>query len=513
MKPAVTALSLLVIAATFVPYLLLDANPPEGTEFSWISTHLPDSASYLMWAGEHRDGAVFGTNRMTTDQSPPIPPNLTWLLVGWMSRLTKMSLTASYHVARTVFALGYLLTLWALLARFIENARTRWLTFVIIAVGGGFGWLDAMGIQVDSADWITELWTFGSILYFPHFALALWLLTATLLLWKDSISLADYGRAVGAGVTLGALVLVHPYTAGTVALVLAVWLVIGLRQWRTEGPGRLSYTVTTLAVAGLFFAFQAWQLTQNPTLATWAVQNRMPSPPPWSYVSGLGFVGIAAIAGMTRLTVERKWDDNTLFLLTWIVVVFILAYSDPLLPFERRCVEGVHIAVAIMAGGFVGRYLEKATSGLSAAIAIIIFGLFVAPSSIVEVSNQLTDNNPGFVPNDQDSLYDAVESAVGQEGIFSDPRMSLFLAAFTKSRVFAGHHELTPDFGGRIRLVERFFSTSITWPERMELLDSAGCNWVVTTPGISGALLEPDMPENVHVRARGKSWVLIDVTR
>jgi len=275
--------SALVGLSTSLPYYLLNENAPGSMVFSGMSTNIPDEASYLMWSRQHADGEFLTTNHMTTDPHDRILPNPAWLAVGLIARVTGSDVLVSYHVARTLFSFLYLFVLWLLLLRILPTRNAARFAWTVIALGGGLGWLTLTGLDIPSADWITELWSWPSMLHYPHFALSLLLLVTFLLLWVDNLEKPGRLRPILAGATLSLLALVHPYTAGT--LIGAIMAHFGFVVWRTARANRDSphifaismrqtpglSTMLVFALPGL--AIVVLQTLVNPMLANWATQN------------------------------------------------------------------------------------------------------------------------------------------------------------------------------------------------------------------------------------------------
>ena len=512
--------ALLVVGATFLPYAWLDRNAPPGRVFSGLSTPIPDEASYLMWMGEHRDGALRVVNRMTTDPHEPFLGNPVWMVLGLASRATEASLVATYHAGRAVFGFLFLVALWAAFCRLLPDRRSAALAWALVAVGSGFGWLHDLGVPVGSADtWMTELWSFPSLMHFPHFAASLALVAATLGYLARGLASGRRGPGIPAGLFLALLVQVHPYTALTLALALAVSMgierLVAARRRPGQGPDEGPWTTfllrgpvpVALAIALPSFALAAAQVASSPMLQAWARQNAMPSPPPWEYVAGFGLPGLLAIAGAWRLTREHAWSPALRLLAGWIAVACLLAYASPILPFERRCIEGVHIALAAFAALAIAPELALRSRGTAVALAALVV-LASAPGSVAAALRECTPDNPGYVDADWPDLYRAVRESTGDDGVLAAPRTGLFLAAFAGARVFIGHHEVTPDFAIRLRKVESFLSGPVSADARIAFLADARCRWVVTDPDTARTVLGPGSPPLLVPRANGSSWVL-----
>lgn len=515
---AIILASALVAMLTAVPYHLLATGAPGEMVFSGMSTNIPDESSYLMWSRQHAQGAFFVSNHMTTDPHTRIFPNPAWLAVGLTSRVTGEPVVVAYHIVRTGFSFLYLLVLWALMLRVLPTRNAARVAWTVIAVGGGLGWLELLGIPLPSADWITELWSWSSMLHYPHFALALLLLTSFFVTWVDLQERPCHLRAIVAGFLISLLALVHPYTASTLMAGMGVYFMFTL--WRTAraNPGQrgvLGKTIKSFPGALLMLAFAApgfiiiaGQTMLNPMLAAWAEQNVMPSPPPWEYAIGFGLAGLGAIACFITAARRRlKLQEIHIFFIAWATVAILLAYADPLVPFARRCVEGIHIAIVVLAVVYIFQLKGHALIG-----GVILILATTLPAPLYHLDREVRADNPGYVVGDHYGMIEAIKTYVKDGSILSDARSSLFIAADTDARVFVGHHEVSPNFLDKAKLVHRFMNSPTSWLDRRDMLTRTKCDWLLGSPymmdqPVKGAAGSAEF--GLREYARGDSWVLV----
>jgi len=488
--------------------------------FSGMSTNIPDEASYLMWSRQHAQGHFLVSNHMTTEPHSRILPNPAWLTVGLVARVTGEPVIVSYHVVRALFAFIYLMLLWELLLRIMPERNAARVAWTIIAVGGGLGWLKLAGLAIPSADWITELWSWPSMLHYPHFALALALVTGFFLLWLDILKKGGRIRALAGGLVLTLLALVHPYTAITVVAALVLHFLFNM--WRLARASRgkeLPQGLLTKASPGLpwvllgavpGFAALVVQTLLNPMVAKWASQNVMTSPPPWEYMFGFGFVGIAAAACFVRFVRgQSKPSEIHVLFVAWTLIAMILAYADPIVPFARRCVEGIHLAIVVLAVTWAFDLPRRARIGCLAVLLVTTL-----PSPLMHIYQEVRADNPGYVVGDHDRMIDAVRTYVRDGNVLADPRSSLFIAADTDAAVFVGHHEVTADFVDKAKQVHRFLESPSTWAERRDMLDRTDCQWFLASPQVMDRQLQDPAPgrdraSGLREYARGNTWVLV----
>ncbi len=498
--------SLVLVAATFLPYAAQWSRRDDGRVFTGLLVRVPDGCSYLSFMDQHREGALLVRNRMALDSPGTLLPNPAWMLLGGIAGISGLPLIAVYHGGRAVLALAWLAVLWGLCRRAMpERPRTALAAFLMAAAGSGLLWIRALGLEVETADWIPELWTWPSILLYPHFALSLALAGGGILGWwrfQDQGRRRDLAVACTCGVLLG---LVHPYTALALLAALVLYGVAGYRllpAGATRGAGPLAVGMA----AGLALLGSQWWW--SPAMRSWADANVMPSPPPLQYLLGLGLPGLLALGGMIHRTRTRTWDSRSLFLLAWIVAAFGLAYASPILKVERRCVEGVHVAVCLLGAQAVGPFLERRSRRV-AAILLAALALAVIPTNVGVAFREATSRVPGRVHDDWPELFRRVRDLPGPRTVLADARTGMFLAGFAGASVFAGHDQLTPDLPRKVESLKAFLEQPAPWSHRREFLRRIGARWLVTDPRRPppGAGEEGGLPPEGPV-ASGRTWAI-----
>ncbi|HOU54205.1 MAG TPA: hypothetical protein PLQ97_09790 [Myxococcota bacterium] len=502
---AVIAVSLALVAATFWPYGAQWSRRDDGRVFTGLLVRVPDGCSYLSWMEQHREGALLVRNRMALDAPGTLLPNPAWLLLGAVGALTGLPSITVYHGGRAVFALAWLAVLWGLCRQALPGRpRTALAAFLMAASGSGLLWVRALGLEVETADWIPELWTWPSILLYPHFALSLALAGGGVLGWwrfQQEGRRRDLGTA---GVCLALLGLVHPYTALALLVAVGVHQVLG-RLGSREGSRGAGWVMVALAGGLALLGSQWWW---SPAMRSWAAENVMPSPPPLHYLLGLGLPGLMALVGVLERTRRRTWDSRGLFLISWVVAAFGLAYAAPLVPVERRCVEGVHVAVCLLGVSAVGDWLERRSGVVAAAICVALV-LAVIPTNVGVAWREATSRVPGRVHDDWPDLFGQVRALPEPRTVMADARTGMFLAGFAGATVYAGHDQLTPSLPQKVESLKAFLEAPAPWSHRLAFLRQVGARWLVTDPRRPppGIGEDPGLPPEGPL-ASGRTWAL-----
>ncbi|MCD6350603.1 MAG: hypothetical protein J7M26_00680 [Armatimonadetes bacterium] len=492
---------LVVLAATFLPYFINYATCPQGQVFTGVITWLPDQMSYLAWIRQALHGGPY-YDLFTPEPHPPLKPPVFWVWLGAAARLLHLSPIAAYHLSRLLVSVLYLFVLWKALGVWTEGPVARVVAFTAIGVGSGLGALAVrLGALRFTADLqMPELWSFSSMLYYAHFVAALvlvalvwWMLG---LLWRRP----ERPLALPATVVVVAsalLVYLHPYTWFPLAAATLAYAVLysGARGTASDGvPARRRWLGAGLVwAAAPLVGLEALSFRAHPILRQWAEQNALPSPSPLSYVLGFGLVLVAAVVALARRGEEKRGLVRN-FSFAWVLGALLLAYSYPLLPFARRCLEGAHIFLVILAlpvlvtaaEGAVRRVLGEdletgnwgTPTGRGLALAAVLTALALGPTSAYQVVHACLVPT-GRVPLAVAHAWREIERRVPPEA----PVMALgvdgmFLPAMCERRVFVGHFHLTTHFERRREEAARFFIPGTTKAWRAKLLKDSGCRYV-----------------------------------
>ena len=143
-----------VMLVTLIPYLwgatLIGARPDLGV-YSWFTFNTTDHCVYLSWMRQAADGHFFQHNLFTTDPQSGHQFNLFFLLLGAISRVTHLSTTCVYQLARLAWAsasCGPVVAPGSRQSTITERRRTA---FFVVCFSAGLGWIPGlweMGIVV-----------------------------------------------------------------------------------------------------------------------------------------------------------------------------------------------------------------------------------------------------------------------------------------------------------------------------------------------------------------------------
>ncbi|MGI8923638.1 MAG: hypothetical protein ACR2HJ_06290 [Fimbriimonadales bacterium] len=237
---------------TATPYLLALAIQPVGTLYLGVHSNYDDHAVYAAWMKQAQEGRFFFENLLTTDPQPGLTVNLYFWATGTLSRLTGISL--AMHLAKAVFGLLFLMSLYGLARRLSESQLVRFTAMATTILGAGVGWLvwRRYGHEGPIDVWQPEALTFPSLMQNGLFCAALWLICV---IWNKILDARDSWKPVLPGfLAMFVLTNIHTYDTLTIAIVAAGFLAtqIGAKQATGAWVGR-AVTIASGAIPPLLW--------------------------------------------------------------------------------------------------------------------------------------------------------------------------------------------------------------------------------------------------------------------
>ena len=372
---AAAVVSVLICLVLLVPFWLAYTSMGNALVFTDSLMNPEDSQTYFAKMATGYRGDWLYTVPFTAELHDPFFVGSLYITLGRVARWLGVSLTAVWHAARFLFGVPMFLTTFAFIGLFFRRPRGRWAAFLLAAMGSGLGWflfligepylLDAFPIDFK----MPEARPFFTALTYPHIALTTALMLASF--WLTLKALHDAaGRwpyATAAGVVNLLIGIAHPllvyviFAAGSL-----YWLALAVRARRILwGEGfALGLTFVLLAPLVLYYSYT---VSTNEVFAGWNAQREGTLSPPWPhFIIAYGpYLLLAALYALRDRLPAQSQDvflegskgardsGNSaetapwLFLWMWVLTVALLVYAP--LNSQRRFVQGVHIALSILA--------------------------------------------------------------------------------------------------------------------------------------------------------------------
>ena len=399
----------------------------------------------------------------------------------WQAR-THAAQVIAYHVARIIAGVGLLLASYLLLSEFLPRVWQRRLGLILVALGGGLGWLVALlfpsgllgSLPVDMIS--PEAFSYLILFGFPHLAAARALfLLGLLAFWR--------GRGWLAGLALIGVGLIQPVPVIVMWAVVGVYL--GLSAWWQRNRGTLPAwyrDARTAVILGVLSAplvlYTIYVLSSDPVLRQWSAQNQLPSPSPVHYILAYGPWLVVAVPGWHVLW--RRQPRLALMAGGWVAVAPLLLYTP--ISIQRRLIEGVQLPLAALAvlGLTVAwrsarRWLIPLTLGLTVPTAVLLWlGALLAARVPAE---------PIFHPADQVAVFAWLgQNARPGQAVLAAYETGNALPAYAPLVAYIGHGSETAFLAAKRPRVAAFYQVATTAAERLSLLDDGHIAYVIFGP-------------------------------
>ncbi len=488
------------LVVTSVPYAIGLARSTTDRVFAGATFAVEDLFSYFAKMRQGASGEWLFHIVYTSEPHAGALFFLFHLLLGKVAALTGLPLEVTYHLARWVFGALMLATVYRFTAAVTGSTAIRRIAFLLIAFGGGLGWLLML---LGQPNWLgsppldlilPEGFTFLVLYAMPHIALArTLLLLGLLLLWQREAS-----RSVGwlAGLCWTAMALIVPfYVLVVYTIVIGAFIATSRRGIDWAGARR---TLVACAVAAVVPIYAAVSFTTNPVFAAWSSQNQIPSPHPLHYVAAYG---VTAVVALVSLRWAWRRDATWRRMAAWLIVIPPLLYA----PFglQRRLIEAWQVPLSILAAATLvrialpavrrsrpvrwlarlPRYTPRgmrrwALSGLLL-LATPTFGLLLLDQSL----RALARETPIFRDAGEVSALDWLASRASYDDVvLCAYETGNYLPARAPARTFVGHGPETVRLAEKRPLVARFFSTSTDDAWRQAFLRDWGITYVFAGP-------------------------------
>ncbi len=251
--------------------------------------------------------------------------------------LHQMGITESvgFNLLRLV-SYGLLILVLAKLASALypDNERAERTALILMAFGGGLGWVLLPFGRFGADFWVAEAFPFLSGLANAHFPLALCLMVISILITHNSHNSWSMPALFLTGFALSIL---SPFGFVLLAGILTItWIWERVDGIRTPAGQGLAFVVSGIPYCG----YQYWAVHSTPQLAAWTAQNQTPSPAIWDVLLTFSPWIILLIFSWKEIILLRK-VPVVRRLIVWLAVGLIFT----LIPYDlqRRFMIGLSI--------------------------------------------------------------------------------------------------------------------------------------------------------------------------
>jgi hypothetical protein len=489
-----------VMVLTTLPYLVAFASEADGWRFGGFLLGVEDGNSYIAKMSEGARGAWLFTLAYSSEPQRGAFMFGLHLLLGRLAGPSHEAQVVVYHLARFLFGFLLLLVSYLFLAEFLPQARQRRLGIVLVALGGGLGWLiiplgaenllDSLPLDFFSP----EAYTFITLYVLPHLALARCFFLLGLLAYLRDKSLF-------AGLAFFGVSLLQPL------YVLVAWVILGMdfllswaipwfqtritdhaacrtpppppREATLYPPRRSPFTLLIIFIlSSPVVLYTIYIFNLDPILKQWNAQNLLPSPHPLHYV--LGYATLLAPGGFGLWALWRRQPVLARFIISWALAVPALLYAP--LTTQRRLIEGFQLPLVILAIWGLTVVLRRFrwwTVPALFSLTLTTSLLFLAGG----VNYARLHEEPVFHPPDQLAAFDwlAEHGQAGQVALSSFETGNA-LPAYAPLIAYIGHGPETVFLAEKKPRVTAFYQSATTDADRLQLLADGRIAFVLFGP-------------------------------
>jgi hypothetical protein len=501
--------TIMIMLITSLPYIYgLFLSTPQ-LQFSGFFLGVEDANSYLAKMRQGADGSWLFHLSFTPEPHEGAFLFTFHFFLGKLASIFGWSPTWVYHLARVIFGMGLLFTVYYFISYFVQDISARRFAFLLVALGSGLGWLlillqltPSLGLPIDL--YVPEAFIFLVLFHLPHLALAesllFWSILFTLQSWESN----TWRPVIWAGCALLLMSLIAAFYLGVFVAVLGLtWLVLSLSEKSIQRTWKfLVKIIIATAIALPVLIYDLYVFTTNPIFKIWNQQNLILSPELWHYLLAYGLLMIPAVYGgkllMIHINNKKAGQDTSLrvpenyknlLLIIWCLVFPILVY----LPFnlQRRLVIGVQLPLVILATYAIFQLTPKYIRPHRQQLArggIILFSsltnIFLLIGGIVSISPRQA---PIFHPVTQVEAMQWLDYEANGEVVLAVYETGNVLPAYANVRVFAGHGPETINSDEKRALAKAFFSDAVDDTWRLALLKKFNVRYIYYGPNEKAA--------------------------
>jgi hypothetical protein len=472
-------LALIVMALTTAPYLAAASHNSEAWSFGGSLVGVDDGNAYIAKMMRGATGSWLYTIPYTSEPQSGVFLHIFYLLLGHLAGPHHTALVITFHIARIICGFALLLCSYYFLAEFLPEMRQRRLGLLLVALGGGLGWLITLlspkalfnSLPVDFIS--PEAFSFLILFGLPHLAAARSLMLLGLVAFLR-------GHGLRAGLALVGVGLFQPLAVGVAWAVVGTFLL--LSAWRQRLGPEWRRDLRSAVVLGVLSAplllYTVSIMTTNPLLAKWNSQSPLPSPNPVHYVLAYGVWLALAAAGWAVL--RRTSPRQALFAAGWILILPVLLYL-PINP-QRRLAEGVQLPLAALAVTGLTMALRRWQKWLTPVALLLTLPtavlLWLGALAVAQAPSE-----PIFHPTDELAAFAwLAEHGHTGEVALSAQSTGNALPAYTPLVPFIGHGPETLDLERKAALVAAFYQGATHSVERRALLGGERIRYVIFGP-------------------------------
>ncbi|MFA6943540.1 MAG: hypothetical protein WC266_01410 [Patescibacteria group bacterium] len=469
---------------------------------------------YYGYLNQAHDGAFLFRDVFTTETTDAIIVNPLWVFLGRIGGVLQLSVAWTFHILRLLSGAALVFLLWKFAQYFFKEYVGQRIATLLLVFGAGVGafailfapsaFIDPYTRPMDL--WVSEAFTFFSILHSPHFIIGTGLLVGALWLMIRACERGFWRDSIFSGVILFFLFAFHPFHVPTLGLILIVTLA-GEFFLRRLSIRRLFLLALPLIIAAPAAAYHIIATLTDTFSQLRADQNINLIPPVIPTLLSYGLLLPLAVIG-AAYWLRRSFRYR--FIVWWAAGHMAVLFAP--LFFNRRLSQGLVIPLAMLATAgiivLVDWWKKRNPNrsprtlfiswGVAGLILFCLSPLYVLGQDLSLIIGRTNYEQIFYRPITERDAYEAFrDMSEPTDRFLSGTLTGNFVAAQTGRHAFIGHTVETLSFDTKVVRVKRFFDEDT--PEiRAAFLAQEDIQWIIlrveefsyahipeTTPGVT----------------------------
>jgi hypothetical protein len=488
-------LIIVLIMASALPALIGYFNTNSEQVYSGVVFNPIDGYTYLAKMQIGRSGDWFFTLPFTAQPGEGRLLYPFYIAIGYALNKIGVSLSVGFNIVRLIsYGLLIFLLNWLADLVFPENGRVKKIAVLLLAAGGGLGWILLPFGKFGADFWVAEAFPFLSSLANPHFVLTLCLMVASILISHPLTNGYSYPGLFFVSLTLSILSPFGFVVAASVLLLSWIWEI-------SEGKTSSIWPVLIFVLAGIpYCAYQYWAVNSTPQLAAWTAQNQTPSPQIWDTLLTFSPWILLIVFGWRELLRLRE-SPIVRRLIVWMVAGLLMT----VIPFnlQRRFMFGLSIPVTclgLLALPFAAEKMRFSTQKL-----ITIYTAIVLPTPIlilIMTGTTIAMHSPlyYFHTDELAAITWLSDQKDGRSLILAADQTGNIIPAVSRLRILYGHPFETIHANEEKQAITDFFSGAADSEKETAYLKAKQVEWIFYGPREK----EIGIPELIKGKQPGK---------
>jgi hypothetical protein len=462
----------ILATATLLPILLGLLSTPKGYNFGGFIYEARDSVSYLGKALEGQQGQFFYLDPYTSEFQPHSYIFLPYILIGQLSRITPFSLIWLFHIIQLGFLFAIAVELYRVISHYQESHKYRSLSFWVVLLGGGLGFIFAGPTHLGPYTLISlDVGVSGTqgletLSLAPHILLVVLSSLKLFSLWLKREENSVIWLILRAFIWTLLISLAYPQMAVLWALIFTILLVTKISK------PNISLVLGSCLGAIPYVVYGLYLQNSNPIFQGWPPQQDIQIGDPLSYLLwGHFFMFPFLLIALYSLWKKRgKNLSKSIYLLpvTWIFLSAILMYTPGIPIIFHRVFYASFIPFGILAVLGLRESLALISSQKNRQ-RLLVYGTFLICLITLQVAMEgvttpLFHRNSLalYFPSNEASVLEALQKSqpTSRHVLMSSYVSGLYVPALSGQTAYLGFPFETLDLAKKQEEVSLFYNTS-----------------------------------------------------